>query len=148
MDPHVRTNARLAGVRHRFEREAVGNGGVGATGAVGPPGPSAFAVAVQNGFVGSEADWLASLIGPAGAGSDPTFETVNRNLDADGASSAVDGNGVVQSVSYTSGVIKTFSYDGDGRVIEVALSGNTPAGIDLVKTFTYDADGSFSTSYS
>ena len=148
MDPHVRTNARIAGVRHRFERGAGGNGGVGATGAAGPPGPSAFAVAVQNGFVGSEADWLASLIGPAGAGAEPTFETVNRNLEAHDASTAVDGDGVVQSVSYTSGVIKTFSYDSDGRVIEVALSGNTPAGIDLVKTFTYDEDGSFDWAYS
>jgi len=148
MDPHVRTNARLAGVRHRFERGAGGDGAVGATGAVGPPGPSAFAVAVQNGFVGSEADWLASLVGPAGAGSEPTFETVNRNLDANGASSAVDGDGVIQSVSYTDGIVKTFTYNGDGLIAEIALSGNVPAGIDLVKTFTYDADGSFSTSYS
>lgn len=32
----------------------------------GPPGPSAYTVAVENGFVGSEADWLASLKGTKG----------------------------------------------------------------------------------
>lgn len=32
----------------------------------GPRGYSAYEVAVQNGFVGTEAQWLASLVGPAG----------------------------------------------------------------------------------
>lgn len=31
----------------------------------GPVGPSAYAVAVSNGFTGSVDDWLASLVGPA-----------------------------------------------------------------------------------
>lgn len=36
-------------------------------------GPSAYAVAVANGFVGTEAEWLASLVGPTGpAGADST----------------------------------------------------------------------------
>ena len=34
--------------------------------APGPPGDSAYTVAVQNGFVGSEAAWLSSLVGPSG----------------------------------------------------------------------------------
>lgn len=42
----------------------------------GPPGPdgdSAYQVAVDNGFVGTESEWLASLVGPAGAdGTDGT----------------------------------------------------------------------------
>lgn len=33
----------------------------------GPPGPSAYDVAVANGFVGTQAAWLASLQGPPGA---------------------------------------------------------------------------------
>ncbi|MEE4278284.1 MAG: hypothetical protein V2I82_07475 [Halieaceae bacterium] len=33
----------------------------------GPVGPSAYEVAVNNGFIGSEREWLASLIGAAGA---------------------------------------------------------------------------------
>lgn len=35
-------------------------------GTVGPEGPSAYEVAVANGFVGTEAEWLASLVGAEG----------------------------------------------------------------------------------
>lgn len=38
----------------------------GAPGADGADGASAYEVAVANGFVGSEAEWLASLVGPKG----------------------------------------------------------------------------------
>jgi hypothetical protein len=34
--------------------------------APGPPGDSAYTVAVKNGFVGTETAWLASLVGPSG----------------------------------------------------------------------------------
>jgi len=45
-------------------------GDTGDTGPAGPqgdPGDSAYQVAVDNGFVGDETAWLASLVGPAGA---------------------------------------------------------------------------------
>lgn len=35
-------------------------------GPMGPDGPSAYEVAVSQGFAGTEAEWLASLVGPAG----------------------------------------------------------------------------------
>lgn len=38
----------------------------GAVGGVGPAGVSAYAAAVASGFVGTEAEWLASLVGPEG----------------------------------------------------------------------------------
>jgi hypothetical protein len=41
-------------------------GATGATGATGPAGDSAYDVAVAEGFVGDEAAWLASLVGPTG----------------------------------------------------------------------------------
>lgn len=46
----------------------------------GSPGPSAYDVAVANGFVGTEAEWLASLVGPpgppgSGGGSGAPWET-------------------------------------------------------------------------
>ena len=41
--------------------------GVGTGGAAGEPGPSAYEVAVANGFVGTEEEWLASLQGPPGS---------------------------------------------------------------------------------
>ena len=36
------------------------------SGLEGPDGPSAYEVAVTNGFVGTEPEWLASLVGPEG----------------------------------------------------------------------------------
>ncbi len=41
-------------------------GKTGATGAQGRPGQSAYELAVASGFVGTEAEWLASLRGPQG----------------------------------------------------------------------------------
>jgi hypothetical protein len=35
-------------------------------GSVGPAGESAYQIAVDNGFVGTETEWLASLVGPQG----------------------------------------------------------------------------------
>lgn len=39
----------------------------GGGGTPGPAGASAYEVAVANGFVGTEEEWLASLVGPQGA---------------------------------------------------------------------------------
>jgi hypothetical protein len=41
----------------------VGSGGGGSQ---GPPGKSAYEIAVENGFVGTESEWLESLEGPQG----------------------------------------------------------------------------------
>jgi hypothetical protein len=46
-------------------------GPTGATGSAGADGASAYAVAVANGFVGSQSAWLASLVGAAGPKGDP-----------------------------------------------------------------------------
>ena len=35
-------------------------------GPMGPDGPSAYEVAVAQGFTGTEAEWLATLVGPPG----------------------------------------------------------------------------------
>ena len=43
------------------------DGVVGATGATGQPGASAYDIAVAMGFTGSEQQWLASLVGATGA---------------------------------------------------------------------------------
>lgn len=46
-------------------------GPTGATGPAGADGDSAYEIAVANGFVGTESQWLASLVGPQGpAGND------------------------------------------------------------------------------
>lgn len=47
-------------------QDATFEGVPGPTGATGPAGDSAYVVAVDNGFVGNETAWLASLKGPKG----------------------------------------------------------------------------------
>lgn len=53
---------------------------IGVQGPEGPPGteggPSAYQIAVANGFTGSEAQWLASLVGPQGPAGEPEIEGV------------------------------------------------------------------------
>ncbi len=60
-----------AGVESAKSAEAEATGGELAAGAEGPPGPSAYELAVANGFVGTEAEWLASLEGAQGNPGDP-----------------------------------------------------------------------------
>lgn len=45
----------------------VSSGGGGGSGGTGADGKSAYEIAVENGFVGDETAWLASLVGPPGA---------------------------------------------------------------------------------
>ncbi|QAY26943.1 minor tail protein [Streptomyces phage Shawty] len=74
-------------------------GDKGDTGDVGPTGPqgekgddgdSAYEVAVANGFVGTEAEWLASLIGPEG----PEGPQGPAGADGTGAGTVTAVNGV------------------------------------------------------
>ena len=52
----------------------------------GPPGPSAYAAALSLGFVGTEAEWVATLKGdPGPAGADLTRREVRSAVDATGA---------------------------------------------------------------
>lgn len=55
-----------------------------ATGPAGPPGDSAYDVAVANGFVGTESEWLASLQGPSGV-SGELPRTLNIVMDGGGS---------------------------------------------------------------
>ena len=102
------------------------------SGGSGPAGKSAYQIAVENGFVGSEQDWLASL----GSGFADTFETISKNLRADDAVLAyVDG--VLSTITYTDGVVKTLGYT-SGTLTTITLSG-APAGVtDIVKSLTYN----------
>lgn len=70
----VKNSLEVAG-NITFSGTLVGNGS-GLTGLSGSNGASAYQVAVNNGFTGTEQDWLASLIGPTG------------NTGADGATGA------------------------------------------------------------
>lgn len=50
----------------RIHEKNKGAKGAPGDGLPGPSGISAYQVAVNNGFVGTEAAWLASLVGPEG----------------------------------------------------------------------------------
>lgn len=59
-------NASHPGVQAHLDLGLAPSALGGGTGEQGPPGPSAYDVAVSEGFVGTEAEWLASLVGSQG----------------------------------------------------------------------------------
>jgi hypothetical protein len=75
------------------------DGAPGAEGSQGPPGadgadgPSAYEVAVAAGFEGSETDWLASLVGPAGEQGPKGDTGAQGPAGADGADGAPGADG-------------------------------------------------------
>lgn len=71
----------------------------------------------------------------SGGGAADTFETVNKNLAASGATLNYSG-GELASIVYAIGITKTLSYGVDG-LESVVLSGSTPGGIALSKTLIY-----------
>ena len=108
---------------------------IGVGGGRGATGKSAYELAVDNGFEGTEEEWLASL----GSGFADTFETVSKNLAANDAVLAYT-SGELTSVTYTGGVVKSLGYT-SGTLTTITLSG-APAGVtDIVKTLAYNGDG-------
>ena len=102
---------------------------------IGEPGLSAYQIAVANGFVGTEAQWLESLKGDS---YDETFETVSKNLKGKPYVLNYTG-GKLTSIEYTiasGNITKTLNYTGD-KLTSLVLSGATPTGISLTKTLTY-----------
>lgn len=93
-------------------------------GGSGPSGLSAYQIAVQYGFVGTEQQWLDSLSGGGGY-IPPSNGTVNYDGTTGKISSIVKGsttttfnydvNGVVQSIDNGS-FVKTFTRDGNGKI--------------------------------
>lgn len=72
---------------------ATGGGGTGPAGPAGQDGASAYEVAVGNGFVGTEQEWLESLRGPEGpAGADGQNGTGNGSRVAGGRNIEVQDN--------------------------------------------------------
>lgn len=67
------------------------DGSDGADGADGADGPSAYQVAVDEGFVGTEADWLESLVGPEGPEGPPGDDGATVYIDDDAPVSPFSG---------------------------------------------------------
>ena len=63
----IRTNSfELPKPENIYNVYSVRSGGEGGSGQPGEDGKSAYEIAVENGFIGTEEEWLASLIGPKG----------------------------------------------------------------------------------
>ena len=61
----------------------------------GADGASAYEVAIQNGFVGTEAQWLASLVGPQGAQGPQGIQ------GPPGSDAAVTSASIIAALGYT-----------------------------------------------
>ena len=142
------TNRERAEIRRRLlDLEAGGAGGGGPIDITDVTGLTAALAAKQATLVSATniktvngSSLLGSgnlVISGGGGGVAETFETVSKNLPAAGATIAYAG-GEIDTITYSNGVVKTFSYGVDG-LSTVVLSGSTPGGIDLTKTLTYSA---------
>lgn len=78
-DVYQQILARLGDLEDKIAEGGTGGGGSGQNGKDGKDGKSAYQIAVDNGFEGTEEEWLASLQGPPGKdGSDA--DVINRCL--------------------------------------------------------------------
>lgn len=88
--------------------------------------------------------------GDPGTSGGVTFETTSRNLLSYPATLNYT-NGDLTSIVYDLGggesITKTLAYAA-GKLETITLSGDTPAGIDLVKTLTYTGDDLTGVAYS
>ena len=68
-------------------------GAPGAAGESGADGKSAYQIAIDNGFVGSQSEWLASLKGATGASGAPGKDGASGSPGADGITPTIGTNG-------------------------------------------------------
>lgn len=74
--------------------------GEGIPGPKGDPGLSAYQVAVADGFVGTEVQWLASLVGPQGLKGDPGDPATNIVQSVDGRTGVIVLNDLYSPVGH------------------------------------------------
>ncbi len=111
----------------------------GIQGEIGPQGPqgiqgiqgelgdSAYEVAVANGFVGTESEWLASLIGPQGPQGEQGIQGIQGETGPQGP----------QGIQGIQGIPGVDGDDGRGIVSVVRTSGTGAAGTTDTYTITY-----------
>lgn len=71
-----------------------------------------------------------------------SFESFSKNLASNPAAISYVGD-IPTTITYTVGVgsvVKTFSYDINGNLSSIALSGDIPPGMYTMKTFIYTGD--------
>lgn len=71
-----------------------------------------------------------------------TFETISKNLaSVSGVAVKNVDTGLLETITYANGIVKTFTWDLDRKLQSIVLSGNTPSGIVLTKTVTWTSTG-------
>jgi hypothetical protein len=109
-------------------------GPIGLTGPQGPEGDSAYEVAVANGFTGTEAQWLDSLVGPQGPAGSLGTAVLNDLYDVvtpspvDGQILSFDGTNWVGIENYASAVkheVKAGVSLAKGQAVYVSSSSGT-----------------------
>jgi hypothetical protein len=75
------------------------------------------------------------------------FETVSKNLPSSDAAYAYSPSGDLHTITYSSGVVKTFNYTLN-LLTSIVLSGTTLSGIELTKTLTYSVNDLVAVTYS
>lgn len=97
--------------------------GGGGSGPMGPQGYSAYEVAIQNGFSGTESEWLASLVGPEGPQGEPGTGggEANPYFAATGAN---DGTDDAQALADNSVAVGANSVADEENTVSVGAVGN------------------------
>ena len=117
----------IGGASKRLQ-EAINNGELGGGGDSGTAGKSAYEIAVQNGFVGTETEWLESLKGADGAdGVTPHIDSTTKNwhigaVDTGILAEGTEGTTFTPSVSAT-GDLSWSNDDGKENPATVNIKG-------------------------
>lgn len=106
----------------------------------GPAGDSAYQVAVANGFVGTEADWLASLAGADGVDGADGLSITGAAIDGNGHLLLTLSNSTVLDAGYVVGQAGANGADGaDGRgIASMAIDGSNHLIITYTDSTTQD----------
>ena len=117
----------IGGTPKRLQ-EAINNGELGGSGGSGTAGKSAYEIAVDNGFVGTETEWLESLKGAEGAdGVTPHIDSTTKNwhigaVDTGILAEGTEGTTFTPSVSAT-GDLSWSNDDGKENPATVNIKG-------------------------
>jgi len=124
----VRTNkVDLPSITHTYYSIGAGSGG----GGTGEDGKSAYEIAVENGFVGTEVEWLESLIGPQG----PQGEQGIQGEQGPQGEQGLPGEGVPPGGTTGQILAKTSDDDYDTQWID-APSGGTGGCVEIQDEYT------------
>lgn len=93
-------------------------------------GSTAYSIARENGYIGTEFEFMTFLKGPKGDSGDKTTQI--------GPEFSYDLAGNLTSIVYDSGSVKNFTYNSEGQLLYIDFTENSRT---TRKTFNYNPDG-------